>query len=387
MEAIARPLSVRTLFNLSCKSQLQGAPYSKTCSALRGAATLPLFRPPPPNPFAGSLASNFQTMAEQRSRITLPPFAAPQKSSGAATKESDKVQNADNGALASGEPKKEPVPGKDFPAHLFPYPEGYADVSLERILNMPQLQRAVAAYVKEASAAAIKEKGAFTVVLSGGSLVKGLSSLIGMKGIDWSKWHVFWADERVVKLTDPDSNYKLATDEFLSKVDIPDNQIYALNDTLGAKAAAADYEKVLKNLPRDVLPLSKGDQYPRFDLILLGIGPDGHIASLFPNHPLVGERAKWVAHITDSPKPPPQRITLTLPVINSAKQVAFVVTGQGKAEVLQRILEVSALPGALPAQLVRPTDGSVTWFADLAATAELNSEAWADAKKFPRNAL
>lgn len=111
-------------------------------------------------------------MAEQKTRLTLPPLAATQKSSGAATRESDKAQNADNGALASGEPKKEPVPGKDFPAHLFPYPEGSADVSLERFFNVPQLQKAVATYVKDASAAAIKQKGAFTVVLSGGSLVK-----------------------------------------------------------------------------------------------------------------------------------------------------------------------------------------------------------------------
>ncbi|KAK9856858.1 hypothetical protein WJX84_008424 [Apatococcus fuscideae] len=125
--------------------------------------------------------------------------------------------------------------------------------------------------------------------------------------------------------------------------------------------------------------------FPIFDLVLLGIGPDGHIASLFPNRSQTAARKGWVLPVSDSPKPPSERITLTLPVINAAKEVGIVAFGDGKAEIVQRALEVQALPGALPAQLVRPEEGRLYWLLDAGSAGNLRSGKWEDAKAFPRS--
>lgn len=152
---------------------------------------------------------------------------------------------------------------------------------------------------------------------------------------------------------------------------IPPEQVHAINDALAPKEAAEDYEARLKHLvAAQTLPLL--EIYPRFDLILLGMGPDAHVASLFPNHPLVHVKDKWVASITDSPKPPPERITLTFPVINAAANIAFVATGAGKADKVKSIFQDKEVPyGALPAQIVSPVAGKLVWFADEAATSKL----------------
>lgn len=219
-----------------------------------------------------------------------------------------------------------------------------------------------------------QERNTFTVVLSGGSLVKSLRKLLEqpyIDSVDWSKWHVFWVDERVVPKDHPDSNYLLAYNEFLSKVPIPTGNVYAINDALSAEGAADDYETCLKHLVKTkTIDQSQISGFPKFDLMLMGMGPDGHIASLFPGHPLVQENKKWVASINDSPKPPPERISFTLPVINSSANVALVVAGSGKATAVHVALSDVSNSEVLPVQLVEP-EGELSWFLDKDAASKL----------------
>ncbi len=241
-----------------------------------------------------------------------------------------------------------------------------------RIFPSPQeLGKAAATYVAKLSAQAVTARGRFTVALSGGSLPRLLSPPL-VAGplraqIDWPAWQIFWADERCVPLTHPDSNYRLARRELFDQIDLPAVQIHTIDGTLDPEAAARAYQTSLSQLFQP-----QPGHLPQFDLILLGMGEDGHTASLFPHHPLLKETGRWVAPIFDSPKPPPERITLTLPVINNARHVAFLTAGESKAEILPRVLETEAPPGELPAQMVRPATGHLVWFVDEAAAAKLD---------------
>jgi len=217
-----------------------------------------------------------------------------------------------------------------------------ADANTVKITPKPQLvvaddlPAAVAACVSAAASKAIAARGAFSIAIAGGSLVKMLGAMAELPGIDWSKWHVGWVDERCVPHSDPESNYGGALAAWLSKVGIPKEQVYAIDDKEGgggltaATARADAYEEKLKAvtaLPRDAAGL------PIFDLLLLGFGPDGHICSLFPGHPLLDDASgRWILPIGDSPKPPPERITLSLAAVNSARAVALVGSGSSKAE-------------------------------------------------------
>jgi len=196
-----------------------------------------------------------------------------------------------------------------------------------------------------------------------------------LEAVDWSKWHVFWVDERVVPKDHADSNYKLASDEFLSKVPIPADQVYAINDALSSEGAAEDYETRLKQLVKDgVIETSTVSGFPKFDLMLMGMGPDGHIASLFPGHPVVNENQKWVTFVKDSPKPPPERITFTFPVINSSAHIALVVTGAGKAGAVHKALSGGQKTSdLLPVEMVSLQDGELIWFTDKPAVSMLSS--------------
>uniref|UniRef100_A0A2P2QAY0 6-phosphogluconolactonase n=1 Tax=Rhizophora mucronata TaxID=61149 RepID=A0A2P2QAY0_RHIMU len=236
------------------------------------------------------------------------------------------------------------------------------------------LSVSLAKYTADLSEKFARERGSFTVVLSGGSLIKSLRKLLEppyIESIEWSKWHVFWVDERVVPKDHVDSNYKLAFDGFLSHVPILPGNVYAINDALSAEGAADDYETCLKNLVNArVIDVSPVTSFPKFDLMLLGMGPDGHVASLFPGHPLVNENQKWVTHIMDSPKPPPQRITFTFPVINSSAYIALVVCGSGKANAVQSALGKDQNSDVLPVQMVSP-EGELKWFLDKDAASKL----------------
>lgn len=213
-----------------------------------------------------------------------------------------------------------------------------------------------------------------------------LPTLLTLKTrINFSKWHVYWVDERNVPYSSPDSTIGETQREFFANTDIPAENIHGIMENVTVDQAANAYEADLLRLKNEGILTVNAAGYPIFDMILLGIGPDGHIASLFPNHPLLAVENKWICPIADSPKPPPERITMTLPVINAGRCVSFVVAGANKVDVVERILEEQALPGALPAQMVKPGDGILYWLLDVEAGAKLNFMDWDDPKAFPRN--
>ncbi|KAJ7293336.1 hypothetical protein C8J57DRAFT_1268764 [Mycena rebaudengoi] len=204
----------------------------------------------------------------------------------------------------------------------------------------------LAAFIIKAQKESLDKKGRFTVALSGGSLPKMLRGLIGHPSVKWDKWQVFYADERVCPF--PAENIHTLDPSLLSDLE-------ELSDA---------YEKEL------IREFAQKDaaRFPVFDLILLGMGPDGHTASLFPNHPLLAESDRWVAYIEDSPKPPSKRITLTYPVINHAARVVFVAAGKEKVEMLSKVLDTPEL--GLPSSRVKPVHpGQLYWFVDDAAAA------------------
>ncbi|KAK4684990.1 6-phosphogluconolactonase, partial [Tremellales sp. Uapishka_1] len=259
-------------------------------------------------------------------------------------------------------------------------PQGQA--SLPILYTFPEtsdLQSGLANFVVKAQSDAIASRGKFTIALSGGSLPNNLTPLVDMKDIQWDKWEVFFADERLVSLDDPDSNYYACAKAFLNQVPIDKSQIHTINTALftaesssetknedEAVEIADDYEKQLVQTFAGM----NAARYPTFDLILLGMGPDGHTCSLFPGHELLSENDRWVAEIEDSPKPPSRRITFTYQVLNHAYRCAFVCSGAGKQDMLANILDRPE--DGLPCSRVRPASpGLVFWFADEAAAAKV----------------
>lgn len=236
------------------------------------------------------------------------------------------------------------------------------------VLPKDQVPIALGDFVIKAQEDALSKRSKFTLAVSGGSLAKTLvAGLSGRDQVKWDKWVVFFADERVVPLDDEDSNYRIVHEGLFSQVPIPSENIHPIStDNLEEpEDVAHDYEKQLMN----EFAGKNAVAFPRFDLILLGTGPDGHTCSLFPGHDILKEDAAWVTCLTDSPKPPSIRITLTYPVLNHAHKVAFVAVGEGKKEILHQILDQPQL--GLPSSLVKPiSPGQVYWFVDEAAASQ-----------------
>src|SRR5579884_183976 len=212
----------------------------------------------------------------------------------------------------------------------------------------------------------------FTVALSGGSTPAILYRLLAAspfrEALSWRAIHLFFGDERCVPTDSPDCNYHMAFETLISQIGIPAQNVHRMpGDLADRDAAARQYEAEL----RAFFPLSEGE-WPRFDLVFLGMGPDGHCASLFPHKPALQERQRLVV-ATDPGLPPlVPRLTLTLPVLNNAAHVLFLVAGADKAETLARVLEGPPDPEALPSQNIAPTDGALTWLIDKDAAALLN---------------
>lgn len=163
--------------------------------------------------------------------------------------------------------------------------------------------------------------------------------------------------------------------DFFFQVNVFPRHICSINDTVSVEEAATEYEFAIRQMVRTrTVAASDNSDSPRFDLILLGMGPDGHVASLFPNHPALEVKDDWVTFLTDSPKPPPERITFTLPVINSAANVVVVATGESKANAMHLAIDDIPLPESslsLPARLVHPSNGNLIWFMDKPAGSKL----------------
>jgi len=233
--------------------------------------------------------------------------------------------------------------------------------------NTDDIAVGLADFIKKAYESALERHGKFTIGLSGGSLPKTLGKALvplPKSTFDYSKWEVFFADERAVPLDSEDSNYKACDDHFFSKVPLPAEQIHNIDESLisDPQELADAYEQELVK----VFANKSAVKIPVFDLLLLGMGPDGHTCSLFPGHALLNETTGWVAPVTDSPKPPPNRITLTLPVVTHAHRIAFVASGGEKKEILKTIMEDP--DQGLPCSLVNISGGEkVYWFVDSAA--------------------
>lgn len=288
-----------------------------------------------------------------------------------------------------------PGPGIDVTPHPFQYPAGEGDPDAAvgvRVFSSPAGAAAAAAReLLDASAASIAARGHFAVALSGGSALDALAPLLVAakgSGTDFSKWLFSFADDRVVPRSSPDSTYGAAKTALFAKLGVDEAaQVVGLQEGLSAENAAAAFFGALLALPRSTLPIDAAG-LPVFDAVVLGVGPDGHVASLFPNAATLAAAAAtpWALPVLASPKPPAERVTLTMPAINAAARVLLVATGPGKAAAVARALETQALPGAVPAQLVRPGAGEATWFLDGDSASLLSVADWGDSKKFPRSA-
>ncbi|WBL42476.1 6-phosphogluconolactonase [Algoriphagus halophytocola] len=198
------------------------------------------------------------------------------------------------------------------------------------------------------------------VALSGGSTPKivfdYLASTFGNE-IDWSKIKFYWGDERCVPPTDPDSNYKMTVDHLLSKIDIPSFNVFRVLGENEPEGEAERYSQVLDT------ELPKENSMPQFDLVMLGMGDDGHTVSIFPDSIALWDASENCV-VATHPDSGQKRVTLTGKIVNNAKSVAFLVTGAGKAEKVQEILKKQKNFELYPASLVHPTDGELTWFMD-----------------------
>ncbi len=232
---------------------------------------------------------------------------------------------------------------------------------IRRFDDAEALAQAAAQFFVDAANAAIKARGRFNVVLSGGSTPRDLHCILAQKfhdAVAWSKVNVFWGDERPVAPDHPDSNYHMAKETLLDAVPIPPENVHRMPSEHEPQEAATAYTETLKQ--------HFEGQFPTFDLIFLGMGDDGHTASLFPGTAALQEHDQWVIanHV---PKLSTWRITLTIPVINAAHQIAFLVSGTKKADTLREVVNGPYLPEQFPAQYIEPSNGVLIWFVDEAA--------------------
>jgi 6-phosphogluconolactonase len=244
-------------------------------------------------------------------------------------------------------------------------------VEITVLPNLQELSKAAAKKFVAIAKAVITERKTLRLALAGGSTPRVLYELIAdpnepfRSAIDWPRIEFFWGDERCVLPEKNESNFRMANESLLKPLGISPTKIHRFKTELAAQAAASDYERLLRlifNIPAGA--------FPRFDLVLLGMGEDGHTASLFPNSDALHANGDLVA-APFVEKFKSHRLTVTPSVINNADNVVFLVAGAGKAPALREVLEGDKDPDKFPAQLVDPTSGSVSWFLDQSAAALL----------------
>src|ERR1700744_818957 len=229
-----------------------------------------------------------------------------------------------------------------------------------------ELSHAVAKWMADVIASTLKKSNRFTIALSGGSTPRLLHKILAADPykaqIDWSKLHIFWGDERDVPFEDDRNNAKMAYDTLLNFVPVPPSQVHVMRTDIPAAESAQEYEKILHTY-FDGAATS-------FDLVLLGMGDDGHTLSLFPGTAAVHEEKAWaIAYYLKAQDM--SRITLTKTIVNKAARVAFLIAGSGKTHALKEVLKGPYNPDLFPSQEIKPSAGELHWFVDEAAAAEL----------------
>ena len=233
--------------------------------------------------------------------------------------------------------------------------------------------QAAARLFSDAVYSAVQARGVARIAISGGTTPKRMFQVLAgdafASSLPWDKVQLYWVDERAVGPTDPESNFRMTNENLLSKVPLPAENVHRMEGELPPEEAADRYETVLRNSMK-----LEGAESPAFDLLLLGMGDDGHTASLFPHTAGLEEITRLVIanHV---PQKDTWRITLTAPVINQARSVAFLIEGAAKAKVLAEVLTGPRDIDRLPSQLIRPATGQLSFFLDVAAAADLPTPA------------
>lgn len=229
------------------------------------------------------------------------------------------------------------------------------------VQDTSQLANSFAQLVEDTARHAIVRRGSFSIAVPGGSAAEGLLPALIPASIDWSKLEVFWVDERMVPADDPNSNYRLAKGVWLDEVPIPAERIHRMPvDEPRPGEAGAVYTRILRE---------RLGEPARIDLVLLGVGPDGHVASLFPGHRLLRAWDRDVAVLSDAPKPPPRRMTLTLKAITAAGRIVVYATGAAKADAIRDAIRDE--DSELPVALATMGDAPVTFLLDPEAASKL----------------
>jgi 6-phosphogluconolactonase len=241
-----------------------------------------------------------------------------------------------------------------------------------RIFSTPAaVAKAAAQLFASAAVKAVASRGVARIAISGGSTPKAMFELLAAEPfvaqVPWDKLDLYWVDERCVPPDNAESNYRMTREALLSKVPLPAERVHRMEGELEPEVAAARYESTIRNTFK-----LEGAETPTFDLILLGMGEDGHTASLFP-HTEALDDLSHIAIANHVPQKDTWRITLTWPVINQGREVAFLIEGAGKAQVLHDVFLGPYQPDTFPSQIIRPANGRLTLLLDAAAASKLAS--------------